>query len=583
MKCLSSSRCGIVRGSLILSVASAFSQGPAFTYQGKLESGGTPVTGLYDFTNALYNASSGGSQVGSTVTLTAVPVTNGLFTVLLDFGSVFNGTAYWLQMGVRSNGVGSYVPLSPRQELTPTPYAITAENLDGTLLASQLTGTLPSGVLSGTYGNALNFNNPADTFTGNGAGLVNVNAASLNGLTSANFWQTAGNAGTTAGVNFLGTTDNQPLELKADATRVLRLEPGLWLGGPLIVPNIIGGSPGNFVGAGTVGNFIGGGSSYAEGSTNYINAGNYNVIGGGWDNHITNSSTYEATIAGGEFNRVGASYGAVGGGNYNAVTGNGGVVPGGSQNIAAGSSGFAAGQNAQALHDGAFVWADDSTSTPFASTGNNQFLARASFFGLNRANPVTGADIFAVRSPSTNGYGGMYIDTAGAAGWPFYGYAQGGVDVAWTYIDASDANKWKLFNNGVQLTVTTGGNVGVGTQTPGAALDVRGDIKLGPAGGLFAAGGNENLRIIRGVVYPSGAIYSGTGFTINHTGTGTYSITFSPAFSDAPALVITAYTAGSPATANCTGGSGTGFSNISTWVGSSLADSWFNFIAVGAR
>src|SRR3974390_75234 len=100
MKCLSSSRCGIVLGSLVLSAASAFSQGTAFTYQGQLESGGNPVTGLYDFTNALYNARSGGSQVGPTVTLTAVPVTNGLFTVLLDFGSVFNGTAYWLQMGV---------------------------------------------------------------------------------------------------------------------------------------------------------------------------------------------------------------------------------------------------------------------------------------------------------------------------------------------------------------------------------------------------------------------------------------------------------------------------------------------------
>ena len=131
-------------------LSTAHAQGTGFTYQGHLANGGNPVTGLYDFTNALYNASSGGAQVGSTITLTAVPVTNGLFTVLLDFDGVFNGTAYWLQIGVRSNGVGSYVALSPRQQLTPTPYAVTAENLDGTVLASQLSGTLPSGLLSGT-------------------------------------------------------------------------------------------------------------------------------------------------------------------------------------------------------------------------------------------------------------------------------------------------------------------------------------------------------------------------------------------------------------------------------------------------
>jgi hypothetical protein len=153
---------------LMLTTCLGFSQGTAFTYQGQLESGGSPVTGLYDFTNALYNASSGGAQVGSTVTLLAVPVTNGLFTVILDFGAVFNGTSYWLQIGVRSNGVGSYVALSPRQELTPTPYAIAAENL---------IGLLPSGGLSGTYPDPVNLSNPGNSFTGGGAGLTGLNAS----------------------------------------------------------------------------------------------------------------------------------------------------------------------------------------------------------------------------------------------------------------------------------------------------------------------------------------------------------------------------------------------------------------------
>ena len=38
---------------------------------------------------------------------------------------------------------------------------------------------------------------------------------------------------------------------------------------------------------------------------------------------------------------------------------------------------FAAGYSAQALHDGAFVWADDSQYASFSSTTTNQFSVRA--------------------------------------------------------------------------------------------------------------------------------------------------------------------------------------------------------------
>ena len=119
--------------------------------------------------------------------------------------------------------------------------------------------------------------------------------------------------------------------------------------------------------------------------------------------------------------------------------------------------------------------------------------------------------------------------------------------------------------------------------TPAAQLDVRGDVKLGSTGQYFAAAGSENLRIVRGIVEPTGTNYDGTGFTITHNSAGNYSITFSPAFADAPALIITAYTAGSPATANCTGGTASGFSSVDTWVGATKADSWWNFIAIGKR
>ena len=105
---------------------SAFAQGTAFTYQGQLLTTNGPAHGLYDFTFALYNASSGGSQAGSTITEAGQFVTNGLFTVTMDFGAgIFNGTAYWLQIGVRTNGAASFTALTLRQELTPAPMRFT--------------------------------------------------------------------------------------------------------------------------------------------------------------------------------------------------------------------------------------------------------------------------------------------------------------------------------------------------------------------------------------------------------------------------------------------------------------------------
>ena len=98
--------------------------GTAFTYQGRLTDGGNPANGAYDLEFKLYNAAGGGTQVGSTVTLADVTVSDGLFTVSLDFGAVFDGTDLWLQIGVRpGDSGGTYTSLSPRQPLTAAPYA----------------------------------------------------------------------------------------------------------------------------------------------------------------------------------------------------------------------------------------------------------------------------------------------------------------------------------------------------------------------------------------------------------------------------------------------------------------------------
>lgn len=110
-----------------LSASPLVALGSGFQYQGRLTNGGTPANGLHDFTFKLFDASSGGNQVGTTITLTNRTVNNGLFTVSLDFGdNAFLGEARWLQMAARVAGVGSFVTLSPRQRLLPVPYSQSA-------------------------------------------------------------------------------------------------------------------------------------------------------------------------------------------------------------------------------------------------------------------------------------------------------------------------------------------------------------------------------------------------------------------------------------------------------------------------
>lgn len=104
--------------------------GAGFTYQGYLDNGGDPANGLYDFEFSLYDAANAGNQIGASVTATAVAVFNGLFTANIDFGgNPFSNGARWLQIGVRPAGGGAFTALSPRQELTPAPYALSMPNV----------------------------------------------------------------------------------------------------------------------------------------------------------------------------------------------------------------------------------------------------------------------------------------------------------------------------------------------------------------------------------------------------------------------------------------------------------------------
>ena len=122
--------------SLAVCLAPAGRAGPmgtAFTYQGRLMDTNSPADGLFDFQFKLYDSVSDGNQTGGDVNKPQVDVIDGYFTVLLDFNDpcAFTGEARWLEIGVRpgeENDPCEYTPLVPRQEVTPTPYALYAES-----------------------------------------------------------------------------------------------------------------------------------------------------------------------------------------------------------------------------------------------------------------------------------------------------------------------------------------------------------------------------------------------------------------------------------------------------------------------
>jgi hypothetical protein len=136
-----------------------------------------------------------------------------------------------------------------------------------------------------------------------------------------------------------------------------------------------------------------------------------------------------------------------------------------------------------------------------------------------------------------------------------------------------------------RMLISGTGNVGIGTTSPTAKLDVRGSIKLGTAGQYSALGGQEDLRMIRGDIDGNGTISRGTGFTVTRSGEGVYDVTFVPAFSGIPTVSATAVIGtGSPRWAT----SAEFFLSASTArivmvTGGSPTDSDWSLIVVGPR
>ncbi len=257
--------------------------GTGITYQGELFQSGSPANGTFDFRFRVFDAASGGKQVGNTVTKDDVPVTNGHFTVVLDFGPhVFNGEARWLELAVRpGNSTGVYTVLSPRQSLRPVPYALALPGLrvePGSEAPNIVGGHISNTVASGVSGAVIA-----------GGGVVDyMGRMSVNKVTGA-FGTISGGANNVAADWSVvsGGSDNE-------ATGSMSTVGGGTLNLALGELSTVGGGGSNSA-SGRYATIAGGGSPLHLGRGNAA-AGDWSSIGGGADNYAMATAS---TIPGG--------------------------------------------------------------------------------------------------------------------------------------------------------------------------------------------------------------------------------------------------------------------------------------------
>ena len=262
--------------------------GTAFTYQGSLVDDSNPADGIYDFQFSLFDAVTVGNQISVTQAVDDIGVSDGLFTVGLDFGAdAFNGQARWLEIAVKRDAEGSYTTLTPRTAVTPAPYALALPGL-----WTQQNATSPN-LIGGYAGNVMGTGIYGGTIAGGGDNGLTNRVYDNNGTVS-------GGIGNEVGIDD-GNSNNQK-----DAT--------------------VGGGRGNK--AKDTYTTIGGGQ--------FNNASAINTTIGGGQNNAANGSG--ATVSGGRFNIADGSQSTVGGGSYNLAEADYATIAGGGPSDTANSS-----------------------------------------------------------------------------------------------------------------------------------------------------------------------------------------------------------------------------------------------------
>ena len=417
------------------------SLGTTMTYQGRLMLNGAPASGVYDLTFQVFTNNAGGVANNPPVTNLAVTVNNGLFTALVDFGGRPNNHLdFWLELGVRTNGSGTFTALAPRQPLTSTPFAWFADTASNALVATTaLTATgLSAGVSSNyvqkigdTMSGTLNVN--ASVIAG-GAG-VTTGMVGKNGAGGLSAPTSTGIYGVSYDVNgngVMGEAENGNLAFalygKSASGYAGYFDGNVQINGNLAIsgtlgmpglriqqntngaPNFIGGASVNFVARGVYGAAIGGG-----GATNFSGhavsnsiTGNFGTVGGG---SMNTASGYAATVGGGEFNIASGKYAT-----------------------AMGTYAFATGEGSTAMGNGT---ADGSYSTAMGGATAGGVFSTAMGSATASSDHST-----AMGSASADGTNATAMGTASASG--YCSTAMGGAIAQGSFSTAMGNNPWAL-------------------------------------------------------------------------------------------------------------------------------------------
>ena len=249
----------ITAGCALIFCVSAAAQTTAFNYQGRLTDGGTPANGNYDLQFALWDSSSGGSQIGSTQLISTVAVSSGVFAVTLDFGAnAFPGANRFLEISARVSGASAFILLSPRQQITSTPYAVRSGNAtiaDTATNATQLGGVSASQYVQTNDARLTDSRSPT-------AGSSNYIQNTTSTQSASNFNISGGG---TAGGMLSGNVVSATTQYNLNGSRVLSTGPGVALNDLLV-----GASSGVALTSGAENSFfgVGAGNSTTTGAGN---------------------------------------------------------------------------------------------------------------------------------------------------------------------------------------------------------------------------------------------------------------------------------------------------------------------------
>jgi hypothetical protein len=508
--------------------------GTSFSYQGQLKDASGPLTGSCDFQLGLWDALTAGTQTGATLTKTNQAVSEGLFTVLLDFGAnAFNGSARWLEIAVRCPaGGGQYATLSPRQPLSPAPYALYSANAD------LLDGQHASAFASNAH------NHWGQVWYGSGTGLTLSGNTGLNAggtdygvegyASSSNGRGIYGSANATTGFTF-GIYGGADSTSGTGVFGIAGASSGITNGvygftqstsgtGVLGVANATTGSTFGVSGMVYATNGIGvyGWAYASSGNTNGVYGVSYSTGGRGITgyNNATSGTTYgvfgqaDSTSGTGVYGGVYATHGVTTGvfGVSDSTDGRGvyGVA-----NATTGSTFGVKGSAFSTSGSGVFGSAPATTGSTYGVQGWSSSTAGTGVFGV--ANATTGWTIgVSGTSASTTGTG-VYGRATAASG-TTYGVYGLSLSTAGVGIFGQADNGYGFGVEGYSISTVGTGVYGHVTSTSGAAAGVWGETESTDGWGVYGEASCYNCNY---GVFSRGNLYVTGNFTVVGTKSAT--------------------------------------------------------------